>query len=94
MRIDPARVVFELLDERHVGALEFRIYCGDGKKKIIGELLGTMRLNLSEASYKRYAREGLPYTARVPVKTAPKTVKVIVYDPASDLAGSAVAAVR
>ena len=53
-----------------------------------------MRLNLSEASYKRYAREGLPYTARVPVKTAPKTVKVIVYDPASDLAGSAVAAVR
>jgi VWFA-related protein len=94
MRIDLARVVFELLDGRHVGSLEFRIYCGDPKEKTVGELLGTMRLNLSEASYTRYARDGIPYTARVPVKAAPKTVKVIVYDPASDLAGSAVAQVK
>ena len=94
MRIDPARVVFELLDGRRVATLEFRIDCGDPKETIVGELLGTMKLNLSEASYTRYARDGIPYTARVPVKAAPRTVKVIVYDPASDLAGSAVAHVK
>jgi hypothetical protein len=30
----------------------------------------------------------------VPVKAKPKTVKVVIYDPASDLAGSMVAPVR
>jgi VWFA-related protein len=94
MRIDPGRIGFEMAGGRHVGTLEFRVYCGDAKEKIVGELLGTMKLNLTDASYTWYAREGIPYTARVPVKAAPKLVKVIVYDPASDLAGSAVAQVK
>jgi hypothetical protein len=94
MRIDPARVVFERLEGRNLATLLFRIYCGDAKEKTVGELHGTMDLKLTDPGVKHYAREGIPYTARVAVKAAPKTVKVIVYDPASDLAGSAVARIR
>jgi hypothetical protein len=94
IRIDPARLVLDLQNGRRVGTLEFRVYCGDGKEKLVGQLHGTMTLNLTVGSYQRYTREGIPYTARVPVTAAPKTVKVVVYDPASDLTGSAVTRVK
>jgi hypothetical protein len=94
MRIDPARIEFAQIDGRRVAAVEFRVYCGDGKEKIVGQTQGVARLNLTEATYAKYLREGIPHTARVPVKATPKTVKVVIYDPASDLAGSMVAPVR
>ena len=93
LKIDPSRIAFAQVDGRRAAAVEFRIYCGDGKEKIVGQTQGVMRLNLTEASYAKYSRDGIPYTARIQVTAKPKTVKVIVYDPASDLAGSAVASV-
>jgi hypothetical protein len=94
MKIDPSRIAFAQVDGRRVAAVEFRVYCGDGKEKIVGQTQGVMRLNLTEASYAKYSRDGIPYAARVQVKAKPKTVKVIIYDPAADLAGSAVAPVK
>ena len=94
MRITPTRIGFAELDGRRVGSVEFRVYCGDSKEKIVGQTQGVIRLNLTGASYAKYEREGIPYTARVPVKAKPTLVKVIVYDPSSDLAGSAVAPVK
>jgi VWFA-related protein len=94
MRINPARIGLTPADERRTGAIEFRVYCGDSREKIVGQTQGVIRLSLTEASYARYVREGIPYTARVPVKAKAKTVKVVIYDPASDLAGSMVAPVR
>jgi VWFA-related protein len=94
MKIDPSRIAFSLVEGRRAAAVEFRIYCGDSREKIIGQTQGVLRLNLTEANYTKYARDGIPYTARVPVKAKPKTVKVVVYDPAADLAGSAVATVK
>jgi VWFA-related protein len=94
MRINPSRIGLTAADGRRTGAIEFRVYCGDSREKIVGQTQGVMRLSLTEASYARYVREGIPYTARVPVKATPKTVKVVIYDPASDLAGSMVAPVR
>ena len=94
MKIDPARIGLTVADGRHTGAIEFRVYCGDSKEKIVGQTQGVMRLSFTEASYARYVREGIRYAARVPVTATPKTVKVVIYDPASDLAGSMVAPVR
>jgi VWFA-related protein len=94
MKIDPSRIAFAEIDGRRVGSVEFRIYCGDGKEKIVGQTQGVVRLNLTEASYLKFSRDGIPYTARVSVKAKPKTVKVIIYDPSADLAGSMVAQVR
>lgn len=94
LRIDPARVRLERVGDRHVGALQFRIYCGDPKEKVVGELHGTMDLKFTDEGLRRFSKDGIRYTAKVRVKAAAKTVKVIVYDPGSDLAGSAVARVR
>ena len=94
MKIDPSRIAFAQVDGRRVGAVEFRIYCGDGKEKVVGQTQGVMRLNLTEATYAKYSRDGIPYTARVQVTAKPKTVKVLIYDPAADLAGSMVAQVK
>jgi len=94
MKIDLARVAFDLVDGRHAAALEYRIYCGDSKEHIVGQQQGTMRLNLSDATFQRFSKDGVPYSVKVPVKGQTKTVKIIVYDPGSDLAGSAVARVK
>ena len=94
MKIDPSRIAFAQVDGRRVAAVEFRVYCGDGKERIVGQTQGVMRLNLTEASYAKYSRDGIPYTARIQVKSKPKMVKVVIYDPAADLAGSAVAPLR
>jgi VWFA-related protein len=94
MRIDPSRIAFAEVDGRRVAAVEFRAYCGDGKERSVGQTQGVMRLSLTEASYAKYSRDGIPYTARIQVNAKPKTVKVIIYDPAADLAGSMVASLR
>jgi VWFA-related protein len=91
MRLDPSRLGFVVVEGRRTGAVEFHVYCGDRKERIVGEWQGTMRLSLTASSYAKYLREGIPYTVRVPVKAKPKIVKVIVYDPESDLSGSMVA---
>jgi hypothetical protein len=94
MRIALARVAFDLVDGRRAALLEYRIYCGDSKEGIVGQQQGTMRLDLSEATFARFSKDGVPYSAKVPVTGQTKTVKVIVYDHGSDLAGSAVAKVK
>jgi VWFA-related protein len=94
LKIDASRIAFAQVDERRVGSIEFRVYCGDAKEKIVGQTQGVVRLNLTEATYAKYSRDGIPYTARIQVTAKPKTVKVIVYDPAADLAGSMVAPLK
>jgi VWFA-related protein len=88
LRIDASRIGFEPVEGRHAATLEVRVYCSDAHEKIVGEVASTVGLNLTEDSYRKYLREGVPYTVRVAVKAAPRYVKVVVYDTASDLAGS------
>ena len=90
LKIDPARIGFDAADGRRVAKLEVRVYCGDSHEQIVGEVASTITLNLTDDSYRRYARSGIPYAVRIPVKAAPRYVKVVVYDPAADLAGSTV----
>ena len=49
---------------------------------------------LTEATYRRALREGIAYTVRVLAKGAQRYAKVIVYDYASDLLGSATVRMR
>jgi len=90
LKIDPSRIGFDRGSGRHVATLEVRVSCGDAHEKVVGEASATVRLTLTEDSYRRYLRSGIPYTARIPVKAAPRWVKAVVYDAASDLAGSTV----
>jgi hypothetical protein len=76
---------------RRLAALDVKVYCGDVREKPIGELSNALNLNLTEETYRRYLREGVPYAARVPVTGRVRWVKVVVYDKAADLVGSMVA---
>jgi hypothetical protein len=94
LTINVSRVAFEVIDGRHVASLDVRLYCGDDRDRVLGELSQRVSLNLTDDSYRRYLRNGVPYEARIPVKAQPKRVKAIVYDPASDLAGSVLGQIR
>lgn len=50
-----------------------------------------MDLKLSDESFRRFQAEGASYTARVPLTGPAIHVKVVVYDYASDLLGTATA---
>ena len=88
LRIDVSRVGFEVVNGRHVATLDVRVFCGDAHEKVLGQTANTIRLNLTEETFRRYLREGLPFSARVAVSAAPRLVKAIVYDASSDLIGS------
>jgi len=53
-----------------------------------------VELNLSDATYERFLKEGFVHTRRVAVRAEPRFAKVIVYDCSSDRVGSTTVAVK
>jgi hypothetical protein len=89
--LDPSRVSFKIADDRHVAAIDIAFFCGDARQNLVGELWQKIDLKLTGESYQRMMREGISYTARIPVKGDARYVKVVVYDYGADLVGTAVA---
>ena len=48
-----------------------------------------MTLSLDEEHHRRALKDGIPYTATVPITSVAAHVKVLVYDRATDLLGAA-----
>jgi VWFA-related protein len=92
--IDPISVSFSPLEGRRVARLGVAIFCGDSKDAVVGELWQEMNLALKEDSYQRYKQQGIPFSAKVPVKGDARRVKVVVYDYKSDLVGAMSAKVK
>ncbi len=92
--IDPMSVSFNALDGRRVGRLGVAIFCGDSKNAIVGELWQEINLALKDDSYQRYKEDGIPFSAKIPVKGDAKRVKVVVYDYRTDLVGAMSAKVK
>lgn len=92
--IDLSRVKFALMEGRHAASLDIGIYAGDAREQVVGETLKKIDLQLSDEIHQALMRDGVPFTARFSVTGAPAYVKVIVYDYASDLLGSAMLKLR
>jgi VWFA-related protein len=92
--IDPLSVSFSPLEGRRVARLGVAVFCGDAKDAIVGELWQEMNLALKDDTYQRYKQQGIPYSVKVPVKSAARRVKVVVYDYRSDLVGAMSAKVK
>lgn len=90
VNLKSSRIAFADVDGRHVATLDIGIYCGDVKKQVVCDSLQRMDLKLSDESYQHFLQGGAGYTFRLPVTGDPAYVKVIVYDYASDVLGSAV----
>ena len=92
--IDPTRVAFTKTADRFTGSLDLAAFCTDARETLLGEAWQKIDLNLTEATFRRLMREGIPYSIRVPVQAQPRWSKVIVYDYASDLLGSVAVELR
>ena len=88
------RIKFTEADGYHRASLDLGVYAGNGKEQPVGELQRKVDLNLREDRYRAFAEQGASFNIRVPVSDRPKYVKVIVYDYASDLLGSATVTVK
>jgi hypothetical protein len=97
VKIDAARIAFSSgsgADEgKHVAHLEAVAFALDSKGRVTDERWQAIDLALNDADYDRVRRDGIPYSVRLPGNAASREVKVIVYDYAGDLLGSAVAKV-
>ena len=87
-------IAFSPLEGRRVARLGVAIFCGDSKDTVVGELWQEMNLALKDDTYQRYKAQGIPFSAKVPVRDAAKRVKVVVYDYRSDLVGAMSAKVK
>ena len=88
-----SRLAFELVNVRHVGSVEAVVFAIDGRQRQVADLWQRLELDLSEATYQKFAAGGIPYTAmlQVPAPLRVQAVKVVVYDYAADLVGTAMA---
>jgi VWFA-related protein len=92
--IDAGRVRFGTMQNQQVATLYVGLVCLDAKQLNIGQTVEELTLRLDEAGHQQTVKDGIIYTGRVVSRTFAPTVKVIVYDYAADLLGSAVVPVR
>ena len=90
LNIDASRVAFTSAEGRHVADLDLVIYVADDNERILKESRHKIDLKLKDENYQRYLREGIPFEVAMRAARPPKYVKVIVYDYAADLLGSAI----
>lgn len=91
--IAAARVSFRDDESKHVAHLDIAVMGTDSRGRTTDDRWQTIDLALGDADYERCWRDGIPYSVRLPFRPATRGVKVIVYDYAGDLLGSAVARV-
>jgi hypothetical protein len=92
--IDVAKLKFALEDGWHVGAIDVAIFCADARENLVGQTWQKVDLRAREDVYQQMMKTGLPFNARIAIRSQPQYVKVIVYDYGADVLGSAVLKVK
>jgi hypothetical protein len=86
--IDISRISFRTTASGHSASLDFQIFCGDEKQKVVGERSQRLDIVADDETYRRYLSQGMPFSTRVPVTGVVKYVKMAAYDYGSDLIGT------
>ena len=92
--IDPSRVTFTEANGVQSAQLDVAVFCQDDSNDPTGDLWQRVNIRLSPAEWESAKRSGVTLTFTIPVKSAVKSVKVIVYDFASDRLGSTMQMLR
>jgi hypothetical protein len=88
LSLDGRAVPFHLQDGLQTGKLEVAIFLGDTQGKPLGEpLMQTLSMTLRESTYQRVLKEGIPFSAELPLLDADPRVKVVVYNYEADKLG-------
>jgi VWFA-related protein len=91
LTIAPEHVTFATVDGRHVASVEVAVFLLDGADHAIDQIWQRLELNLRDETYARTMASGLAHHAAFGRSDEARRVKVVVYDYAADLVGSAVA---
>lgn len=88
------RFVLKQSGDKRVGSVELAIFCGDARGQMLGQAWNTVELEMTEEAYQRFMQKGMRYDARVVVTGQARYVKVVAYDYAADIVGSAITRVK
>jgi VWFA-related protein len=89
--LDASRVKFASENGQQVASLDIGIFAGDEKQRVIGETMKRIELRLTPEQHATLMKQGAPLNSRIAIGGVPRFVKVVVYDYAADLVGTAVA---
>jgi VWFA-related protein len=89
-RIDATRLGWMQSDDgRYQVSLELMIGCVDGRGLLAGEHRQPLVVTVTKEAYEKALASGLNFNVTISLTGTPRDIKVIVYDPAIDLIGSA-----
>jgi hypothetical protein len=91
LTIAPEHVTFATVDGRHVASVEVAVFLLDDANRPIDQVWQRLELNLRDDTYARTMASGLTHQASFGRADEARSIKVVVYDYAADLVGSAVA---
>lgn len=94
IRIDGSRLDLQKQGERWVGDLDLVVIAGDRNDNLTGTLQQRMTLGMDETRFTQATTTGIPYNLALPVSARSTTVKVLVYEYASDKMGSVAVRVK
>ncbi len=94
MTIDPARLAFAKANGRNVDTLDLLVACLDSRDNLMGEVWRNVQLAYTDERLAVVTGAGVPVTLAVPVTGPARNVKVIVYDYAADLVGTAIVKIQ
>lgn len=90
IHLAPSRVEFTPAGGRYQASIEATYFAGDPRGQLVGDEWQTLEFAITEENHQRFQREGVSWTQRVPLKGTPKDLKVVLYQYATDMVGSAV----
>jgi VWFA-related protein len=92
--IDPSRLPFAQEGGLHKAVLEVTTFYGDSRGRPLGDLWQTLEMNLREANWEKYRKDGIPFSTRVPMAASGQTFKIVVYSYDADLVGSVLTKIK
>lgn len=94
VQVDLSMVKVTADDDHHNAKLELVVFCSDAQQRLVGQRWMTLDVKLKDVDFARALSEGFHLVASVPVSGTVRFVKAVVYDYATDRAGSAVVRLR
>jgi hypothetical protein len=92
--VTPARLKVVERDGVNMIELDVAVFSGDGRERVVSEMWQRIDLRLSPTELAAALKQEIKYSLAFKPERVPAHVKVVVYDHAADLVGSAAARVK
>jgi hypothetical protein len=89
VKIDPARLGWTRVDGDWLTDVDVAVFCTTRNGELVGDSRDHVNVRLPTAVMERARTSGLTFETRVPLRAAAERVKVVVYNYANDLVGTA-----